>query len=239
MADFVSQYSGPEIDEAVGKGLLLPTITAGDAGKPVVANPDEDGFTVGNSVIPSGTSMLFNQASAPTGWTKKTNWSETASVIVGNTYAAEAGSHNPVSYTTAVAVGNHATHTHSGPSHVHAGPNHNHSGPNHTHRMNSHRHDVVVPRTGWGAGTSFNEGLLATNAPTYTRTISDSRTLTSGTPSEVNTQAGGTGDTSYAGDSNTSASGTGNTGSGGPTTHTVTQSTYSPRYVTVIAASKD
>jgi hypothetical protein len=46
--EFVSQYSGPEIDEALGKGLLLPTITAGDAGKAIFLNATEDGFILGD-----------------------------------------------------------------------------------------------------------------------------------------------------------------------------------------------
>jgi len=209
MADFVSQYSGPEIDEAVGKGLLLPTITAGDAGKPVVANQDEDGFTVGNSVIPAGTSMLFNQASAPTGWTKKGDWASTAALHVGNTYAT-GGTDNPRAYTPNVEVENHATH--------------NHSGPSHSHNLQNHKHDVTVLRSGWGIEYVQSTGYLATTGGSgLSYPATGNQTFESSAP---NTNVTGN-------------SGGADTGNGGPTTHSVTESAYSPRYVQVIAATKD
>jgi hypothetical protein len=208
MADFVSQYSGPEIDEAVGKGLLLPTITAGDAGKPVVANPDEDGFTVGNSVIPAGTSMLFHQASAPTGWTKKGDWASVAALHVGNTYVT-GGTDNPRAYTPNVEVENHATH--------------NHKGPSHAHNLQSHKHNVTVLRSGWGNQAAGNTVFLVTTGLGLIHRATGNQTFESSAP---NTNVTGN-------------SGTADTGNGGPTTHSVTESAYSPRYVQVIAATKD
>lgn len=66
---------------------------------------------VNSMLIPSGTSMLFNQASAPTGWTKKTNWANDASLVVGNTYAS-GGTDSPTSWETDVSVDNHDSHNH-------------------------------------------------------------------------------------------------------------------------------
>jgi len=66
----------------------------------------------------AGTSMIFNQASAPIGWTKKTNWANNASLIIGNTYA-NGGSDNPETWTTAISVSNHTLTTAEMPSHIH------------------------------------------------------------------------------------------------------------------------
>jgi hypothetical protein len=160
--------------------------------------------------IEAGTSMLFNQAAAPTGWTRKSDWAANATLVVGNTYAT-GGTANPISYTTAVAVANHALHTHSGPSH--------------THNMQNHKHNVTVPAGGWGQIILANGGYIAaTMASEWPQSrVDGDRTLTSGTPDTNLTGTGGEGDT----------------GSGGPTTHSITQSTYSPRYVQVIAATRD
>lgn len=164
------------------------------------------------AVIPSGTSMLFNQAAAPTGWTKKSDWANNASIIVGNTYGT-GGSDSATEYTTAVAVADHATHVHTGPSHVHAMP--------------SHAHSVVVPRSGWSWGgdqyPDYNGYLVATVTGIPNATVDANRTLTSSSVDPGNTLANGTQDT----------------GAASLSAHSITQSTHSPRYVCVIAAAKD
>lgn len=141
--------------------------------------------------FPSGTVMVFSQASAPTGWTKKSDWADNASLIVGNTYGS-GGSDSPLSWTTAVVVGAHATHRHLGAAHIH--------GMAHTHSL---------------SGTS------------QTRTDGESNyrinSLTTGSASASVTGSGGAEYSEY----------------GGPTEHSVTQDTYTPKYQILIAATKD
>ena len=58
--------------------------------------------------IPSGTIMLFGNASAPTGWTKKTDWQDNAMLCYASGAPSSGGAVDP-----------QATHTHTGPSHNH------------------------------------------------------------------------------------------------------------------------
>lgn len=149
--------------------------------------------------FPTGTSMLFNQASAPTGWTKVTGWS-TSSLNVGNVYAS-GGSNDPISWTTGIAVANHSNIT-----------------PTVTigdttltiDQIPSHSHFVPGGTGPQGAGGGFFE---------YTLEAADLETTTVG-----------------GGNSHTH---TGSSASASISAHSITQSTFTPRYVTVIAANKD
>lgn len=60
------------------------------------------------AMIESGTIMIFGQASAPTGWTKKTDWQDNAMLCYSTGSIGSGGGVNPQS-----------THTHTGPSHNH------------------------------------------------------------------------------------------------------------------------
>jgi len=165
--------------------------------------------TVLHRFFPQGTSMLFAQAAAPAGWTKKADWANVAALHVGNNYA-EGGGDSPRSYTTDIGIANHANHAHSGPNHRHTGP--------------LHSHDIIVPKTGWGTSSQVGDGYLVSHRWDISNaTISSNRTLIS----------------SNAGNTVTGYSGTGNTGSAGAASHNIDQSTYTPRFVQVIAAIKD
>lgn len=72
--------------------------------------------------FPSGTIMLFGQASAPTGWTKKTDWQDNAMFCYASGTPGSGGAVNPQS-----------THTHTGPSHTHNTPILAHTRPAGTH----------------------------------------------------------------------------------------------------------
>lgn len=167
--------------------------------------------------IPSGTSMLFNQASAPTGWTKKTNWSDTASVIVGNTYDS-GGSHNPVSYTTGISVADHDAHAHYIASHQHAYTT-----------VIAHKHNLIgtLDRADLSIPTDRMLALTADNIYKTSPTSSNYKVMHGDSISSTGDSTGYTGWS----DQNTSDSNL--------SSHSVTQSTYTPRYVTVIAATKD
>lgn len=190
-----------------------------------------------NLLVPSGTSMLFNQAAAPTGWTKKSDWANVAALHVGNNYT-EGGGDSPRSYTTDISIDNHANHAHSGPSHTHT------TGavslsithlPSHFHYVV--RDDEVPPE-------DFSETIL-TATKAVVRERNDSTGTASfynlhGYPAEADVGKSSTvGSGSAHSHGNTGAGGTGNTSSESVSAHSVTQSTYTPRFVQVIAAIKD
>lgn len=223
MADYPSSYSGAEIDSGVGKGLLLPAIVGGDAYKSLKVNAGETAFELvdeysdteidnllaGKSAtghthtdeIPSGTVMLFCQATAPTGWTKKSDWVGNSSILVGNNYGA-GGTDDPISWTTAIAVAAHAQHNHS---------------------------ITVNART-------LSEAMLAIHD--HNIGVNDSYSYANNQPASGSNVKSRYGTTENAG-SNSGHNHTASSGDGGPTTHSITQDTYTPKYVTVIAAEKD
>ena len=190
--------------------IIRDTSSRARVAPPIVSNDiATKGYVDAMEPFASGTSMLFNQAAAPSGWTKKADWAHVAALHVGNDYAT-GGVDNPRSYTTGISVADHANHVHSGPNHQHTGPLHNHS--------------VLVPKTGWGvSGGSLDGTMSVSAADARTYSPSASRTLTS----------------SNAGNAVTGYSGTGNTGAGGAASHSIAQSTYKPQFVQVIAAIKD
>lgn len=66
--------------------------------------------------FPTGTRLLFQQTTAPTGWTKDTAAAYNSAMVVGTTGSVgSGGTADPT-----------ATHTHTGPSHTHTGPSHTH-----------------------------------------------------------------------------------------------------------------
>lgn len=145
---------------------------------------------VGTLFAPSGTVMLFGQASAPTGWTKKTNWQDKAMF----TYNGDA---NGTALDSGGSAAAQTAHTHTGPSHTHTGPSHTHTGPSHTHA-------TTFPVDGWSVNTSpaSNQPAAVTSGTLNYALVA--RALTSA--------AGGTGATGAEGTGNTGAAGTGASG---------------------------
>jgi hypothetical protein len=180
------------------------------------------------SIIESNTVMLFGQASAPTGWTKKTDWTDNSMLIYTSGAPAAGGSDSPKSWATAIAIVAAADHTHTGPSHTHTGPSHTHTGPSHQH--------------GLPLGTDLVNGIWIANQFSGTRSMNYGGFSGFGagvlTKPQLISDAGGTGATGAA-SGTTGAGGTGATGSGGGHTHTVTQDTFAPKYQNVIAAVRN
>lgn len=209
MADYNSSHSGSVVDAAVTKAAQLPAISAGSDGKVLAVNSSETGFELVTPSVPSGTSMLFNQAAAPTGWTKKSNWANDASLVVGNTYAS-GGSDSPTSWTTAVSTQNHTLTESEIPAHNHD------DGTLATASDGAHDHDL---RASGGQGGSTYPGSIL-GSPSYSLTFT----------AAVRSAGAHT---------HTVTGSTANTGGGSGHNHSVTQDTYTPRYVTLIAATKD
>jgi len=181
MVDYISSYSGAEIDEAVGKGILLPSIVVGDALKWIRVNSDGNGFEAVDPVIPAGTRMLFYQAAAPTGWVTKSDFADNYSLILGNNYGS-GGSDNPVSWQTDISVANHAAHTHAGPSHTHTYTDviaHTHTAYCQSGDINYGPYGGSMPpgagvtgSTGVSTGTTAASGTANTGNPSATLTHS-------------------------------------------------------------------
>jgi len=107
------------IGNTTGNTLAKATLTAG-AG--ITITNGAGAITVASTVIPSGTLMLFQQTSAPTGWTKQTTHNNKALRVVSGT----ASSGGSVGFTTAFASGLNASATTLSTAQM---PSHSHSMP--------------------------------------------------------------------------------------------------------------
>ena len=172
--------------------------------------------------FPSGTKVVFAQASAPTGWTQDTTNNDKALRVVSGSGGGTGGTHGLSSPPS-------TSHSHTGPSHTHSTPSHSHShtlsaGAHtlSTSQMPSHTH--TYKRTGYSIGQ--NHGMIAT--PDYYG-INANTTSTGGGGSHAHSLSGSI---TSGGSGTSGAGGTGATSSSGPTA-------FAPQYVNVIVCSKD
>ena len=104
------------------------------------------------TVIPSGTKMVFYQASAPVGWTAVAVNDKFLRVVTsGGTGGSTGGSGLTPSSTITLA------HIHTVAAHTHDLANHTHTGPSHTHS---------VPRDGWGSSGVSQSGRISVTSST-------------------------------------------------------------------------
>jgi len=187
------------------------------------ALPAIDGSALtGVQPFPSGTKMVFAQASAPTGWTQDTVNNDKALRVVSGSGGGTGGTHGLSSPPS-------TSHSHTGPSHTHSTPSHSHShtlsaGAHtlSTSQMPSHSHSFY--RNGYGG--SYASGLQSTNS----YNMGGFNTSSSGSSGSHSHSLSGS---ITSGGSGTSGSGgTGSTSSSGPTA-------FAPQYVDVIVCSKD
>lgn len=111
------------------------------------------------TLIPSGTKMVFYQASPPTGWTAVAVNDKFLRVVTsGGTGGTTGGS---------VAASTSLAHTHTVDSHTHTGPSHTHSVPNHVHALDYTLSSIAgVNLTGELVSLDSDGATLATGANT-------------------------------------------------------------------------
>lgn len=167
--------------------------------------------------VPAGAIMIFGGASAPTGWTKKTDWTDNSMLVytTGSTPAA-GGSASPTSFTPVAAA--EAAHTHTGPSHYHSLSAHAHIAPSHAHAVAGY------------TGAAPTDSHAAPGSGTAESTVAHSHEIS------FASGVGGYDYTSGPSADYTGYGGTGATGAGGGHTHTI--SAVTPIYQQVIAATR-
>ena len=185
----------------------------------------KSGSTVGgNSILttassvgfPSGTVMVFHQASAPTGWTQDTTNNDKALRVVSGSGGGTGGTHGLTSPPS-------TSHTHTGPSHTHSTPSHSHS-----HTLSAGAHTLSIAQmpshTHLSGGTNYAAQNGGNNYASGNQTGA-----TGGGSSHSHSLSGSI---SSGGSGTSGAGGTGATGSAGPTA-------FAPQYIDVIICSKD
>jgi len=202
----------------------------------------KSGSTVGgNSILttassvgfPSGTVMVFHQASAPTGWTKSTANNDKTLRVVSGSGGGTGGTHALTSPPS-------TSHTHTGPSHTHSTPNHSHShslsAGSHTlstSEMPSHSHSIAVLGGYGGQWSQYCKIAAQWNCSSgiYGNQVNHSgSTVSAGSGNSHSHSLSGS--ISSSGASTTGSGGTGATGATSPTA-------FSPQYIDIIVAQKD
>jgi len=197
----------------------------------------KSGSTVGgNSILttassvgfPSGTVMVFYQASAPTSWTQVTTQNNKALRVVSGSGGGTGGTHALTSPPS-------TAHTHTGPSHTHSTPSHSHS---HSLSAGAHTLSTAEMPSHAHSSTFYNDsGGNASRLPDLREGYRSE--VTTGSATIVNSTGGGgshshslAGSITSGGSGTSGAGGTGATGSAGPTA-------FAPQYIDVIVCSKN
>ena len=108
---------GFEVEDVTNSGNIVKLINTGSDTDKTIALAGN--INTANDIFPAATVMLFGQNAAPTGWTRKTDWTDTSMLCYAASGDCAAGG----------AVSPYAAHTHIGPSHNHQWYQHN-SGTN-------------------------------------------------------------------------------------------------------------
>jgi hypothetical protein len=160
MAQLKDFQTGASGDNLTVGGNLAVTGTSALSGASTL-----DGRLI--DALPSGTKILFQQSTAPTGWTKDTTHNNKSLRVVTGT----AGTGGSVNFTTAFSsqnVGNTTLTTDQIPSHTHTfsgggstgnAGGHSHSGATDTH--GGHQHNIQTSNT----GDSFGRASVGAGGP--------------------------------------------------------------------------
>lgn len=168
--------------------------------------------------FPSGTVMVFYQASAPTGWTKSTTHNDKALRVVSGSGAGSGGTHGLSSPPSTAHTHTQSAHTHSIGAHSHG---HSLSAASHTlssSQMPSHRHQFYGGGEGYSGHSDWHTTWGRTKQTAYTGGGGSHSHSMSGSISNSSAYTSGSG-------------GSGSTSSSGPTA-------FAPQYIDVIICSK-
>ena len=159
--------------------------------------------------FPTGTKMVFAQASAPTGWTQDTTNNDKALRVVSGSGGGTGGTHALTSPPS-------TAHTHSTPSH------------SHTHTLSAGAYTLQTADT-YPHDHEYKIGRGSCCGPTYYNTSNDKGLQTG---SYNTSQKGGGNSHAHSLSGSITSGGSGTSGSTGPTA-------FAPQYVDVIVATKD
>ena len=233
------QYVDGSVDDAHISGMAASKLTGA---LPAISGANLTGV----DPFPSGTVMVFYQASAPTGWTKSTSHNDKALRVVSGNGGGNGGTHDLTSPPSLAHVHSAAAHTHTAAAHTHT-INHGHSNnlsaaahtlttaqlASHTHGLNVARGigSAVEYRVYWSSTSRISAGL------TYNVNNQTQNTVAAGSGnSHSHSMSGSVTDHSgNSGSTTPSASGSTTPGNSGSTTPT----SFAPKYIDVIICAKD
>jgi hypothetical protein len=192
------------------------------------ANASNSATAAASSAFPSGTALLFQQTSAPTGWTKSTTHDNKSLRVVSG--AASSG--GTVDFTTAFASKS-VTGTNSSYALTTADI------PSHTHSFSGTTGTVSADHN-HGFSVSGNTNLVTT-FPAGASALHGAQSGNNFNGSQITFNGSGTTGGASANHTHTYSGTTGGTGSGGGHTHTFTGTAINlaVQYVDVIIATKD
>ena len=198
--------------------LYIPSVS----GNKTLLTTDGDGSNLtGVNPFPSGTKMVFYQASAPTGWTQDTTNNDKALRVVSGSGGGTGGTHGLSSPPS-------TAHTHTGGAHTHSTPAHSHS-----HTLSAGSHTLSTSEM-----PSHNHTFGCYSGGYFTAPQGGGYYSHQGTATTSSTGGGSSHSHSLSG--SISSGGSGTSGSGGETaTSSASPTAFAPQYIDVIVCSKD
>ncbi len=228
-----TDIDGINLAEGMAPGLVNNAIRELMAQlKNQLTGTDDDNHTIGGNLVvngtltvgsnladafPSGTKLLFNQTTAPTGWTKDTTHDNKALRVVSGT----AGSGGSVAFTTAFSSSSVGATTLTEAQL----PSHNHSFSGTTVSAGGHTHTITDPGHNHLYGANYNAGL-GVSGPS----------ISGGSSYNTSTKVTGISINAVGGHDHTFSGTTGAVGSSATHTHSLS---LAVQYVDVIIATKD
>ena len=228
-----TDIDGINLAEGMAPGLVNNAIRELMAQlKNQLTGTDDDNHTIGGNLVvngtltvgsnladafPSGTKLLFNQTTAPTGWVKDTTHDNKALRVVSGT----AGTGGSVAFTTAFSSSSVGATTLTEAQL----PSHNHSFSGTTVSAGGHTHTITDPGHNHLYGANYNAGL-GVSGPS----------ISGGSSYNTSTKVTGISINAVGGHDHTFSGTTGAVGSSATHTHSLS---LAVQYVDVIIATKD
>jgi hypothetical protein len=221
-----------DIEALEAEDIVLAATDVTLAGVDAAHLAADDPHGTAGTAFPAGTRLVFDQTTAPVGWTRDTSTTNDRVIRIVTGARSDGGTWTQPSHVHSGPSHQHSTpnHTHDGPSHTHTNPdtgteaNHTHTGAAHTHPIAAHTHDID-PHTHTNPTTSdtATTAIGAEGSGSAFEYVIKAHTHTQGTTGSddpFTTAGGSTPNTNAASAANTGSDGghdhtVGNTGSGG------------------------